>query len=46
MPTMQHPQIVEIARRDSRYAYEAYEFLFEALAFTQNRLGRGSAQEY
>ncbi len=38
MPT--HPQIVEIARRDSRYAYEAYEFLFEALAFTQSRLGR------
>ena len=40
MPTTQHPQIVEIARRDTRYAYEAYEFLFEALAFTQSQLGR------
>ena len=44
MATMQHPQIMEIARRDNRYAYEAYEFLFEALAFTQNRLGRSLPQ--
>lgn len=40
MPTMQHPQLLEIAKRDSRFAYEAYEFLFEALTFTQSQLGR------
>ncbi len=28
----------EIAQKDSRYSYEAYEFLFEALSHTQDRL--------
>jgi uncharacterized repeat protein (TIGR04138 family) len=37
---MHHPKLDELVRRDSRYAYEAYEFLFQALAFTQRRLGR------
>jgi uncharacterized repeat protein (TIGR04138 family) len=37
---MQHPGLMEVARRDPRYAYEAYEFLFEALAHTQKMLGR------
>src|SRR5262245_24198731 len=37
---MQHPQIAELCRRDARYAYEAYEFLFAALAHTQKMLGR------
>ncbi|MFL5329919.1 MAG: Minf_1886 family protein [Gemmataceae bacterium] len=41
MPTIQHPQLVDLARRDARYAYEAYEFLFEALSHTQHKLGRG-----
>ena len=36
---MYHPGLMEVARRDPRYAYEAYEFLFEALAHTQKRLG-------
>ena len=25
---MRHPEITEIVRRDGRYAYEAYEFMF------------------
>lgn len=37
---MQHPGLMAVARRDPRYTYEAYEFLFEALAHTQERLGR------
>ncbi|HEX5273326.1 MAG TPA: Minf_1886 family protein [Gemmataceae bacterium] len=35
-----HPKIAEIVRRDPRYAYEAYEFVFAALAHTQKALGR------
>jgi uncharacterized repeat protein (TIGR04138 family) len=37
---MYFPQIVEIVRRDPRYAYEAYQFVQEALEFTQRKLGR------
>ena len=37
---MRHPDIAEIVRRDRRYAYEAYEFIFDALAHTQKRAGR------
>jgi uncharacterized repeat protein (TIGR04138 family) len=37
---MFHPKIAEVVRRDPRYAYEAYEFLFLALAHTQQKLGR------
>jgi uncharacterized repeat protein (TIGR04138 family) len=35
-----HPKLDELVRRDPRYAYEAYEFLFAALAHTQQMLGR------
>jgi uncharacterized repeat protein (TIGR04138 family) len=35
-----HPKIAEIVRRDPRYSYEAYEFVFAALAYTQKALGR------
>ena len=38
--TMHHPRLAELVRRDPRFAYEAYEFLFEALAHTQKMLGR------
>ena len=38
--SMYHPKIAEIVRRDPRYAYEAYEFVFAALAHTQRALGR------
>jgi uncharacterized repeat protein (TIGR04138 family) len=37
---MQHPKLEEVARGDSRYAVEAYEFVFAALAHTLKRLGR------
>src|SRR4051794_35944885 len=39
---MIHPGLMEVARQDPRYAYEAYEFLFAALAHTQKRLGRAA----
>lgn len=34
------PKILELTREDPRYAYEAYEFVCEAVSFTQQRLGR------
>jgi uncharacterized repeat protein (TIGR04138 family) len=37
---MQYPKLEEIVRRDPRFAYEAYEFLFAALAHTQEMLDR------
>ena len=38
--TIHYPRLDDVVRRDPRYAYEAYEFLFEALKHTQHRLGR------
>jgi uncharacterized repeat protein (TIGR04138 family) len=38
--TMHLPKLDEVVRRDPRYAYEAYEFVFAALAYTQKKLGR------
>jgi uncharacterized repeat protein (TIGR04138 family) len=35
-----HAGLAEVVRRDPRYAYEAYEFLYEALNHTQKMLGR------
>jgi uncharacterized repeat protein (TIGR04138 family) len=37
---MRHQEIVEIVRRDHRFPYEAYEFVFEALSHTQKMVGR------
>jgi uncharacterized repeat protein (TIGR04138 family) len=37
---MHHPKLHELVQTDPRYAYEAYEFLFAALAHTQKLLGR------
>jgi uncharacterized repeat protein (TIGR04138 family) len=34
------PRLEDVVRRDPRYAYEAYEFVFAALAHTQKMLGR------
>jgi len=42
---MQHPGLLAIVRRDTRYPYEAYEFLFEALGHTQKLLGRKPVQD-
>jgi uncharacterized repeat protein (TIGR04138 family) len=33
-------QLAEVVKRDPRYSYEAYEFLYQALHHTQKRLGR------
>ncbi len=41
--SMYHPGLAEVVRRDGRYAYEAYEFLFHALQHTQKLLGREPA---
>ena len=38
--TMFHAGLAEVVRRDPRFAYEAYEFLYEALNHTQKMLGR------
>jgi uncharacterized repeat protein (TIGR04138 family) len=38
-------RLVELVERDSRYAYEAYEFVFAALAFTQKMLDRLPREE-
>jgi uncharacterized repeat protein (TIGR04138 family) len=38
--TIHYPRLDDVVRRDPRYAYEAYEFLFEALKHTQHQLGR------
>jgi uncharacterized repeat protein (TIGR04138 family) len=38
--TMHYPKIDDVVRRDPRYAYEAYEFLFAALQHTQEILDR------
>jgi uncharacterized repeat protein (TIGR04138 family) len=33
-------RLAEVVRKDSRYSYEAYEFIFQALHHTQQSLGR------
>jgi uncharacterized repeat protein (TIGR04138 family) len=38
--TMHHAGLAEVVGRDPRYAYEAYEFVYEALNHTQKLLGR------
>jgi uncharacterized repeat protein (TIGR04138 family) len=38
--SMHQSRLAEIVRRDPRYPYEAYEFLFAALAYTQKLLDR------
>ena len=37
--------ILDITRDDPRYAYEAYEFVCEAVGFTQEMLGRAPQEE-
>ena len=38
-------RLEDVVRRDPRYAYEAYEFVFAALAHTQKMLGRAVPDE-
>ena len=39
------PKILELCREDPRFAYEAYEFVCDAVTFTQDRLGRDAVRE-
>ena len=44
--TMFHPaDLAEIVRRDPRYTYEAYEFVFQALTHTYKMLGKAQPAE-
>jgi uncharacterized repeat protein (TIGR04138 family) len=38
-------RILELCRRPPHFAYEAYEFVSEAVSFTQQRLGRAGDDE-
>jgi uncharacterized repeat protein (TIGR04138 family) len=38
-------RLAEVVRKDQRYSYEAYEFVFHALHHTQQMLGRLPAKE-
>ena len=38
--TFYNAKLEEVVRNNPRYAYEAYEFVFQALLFTQKKLGR------
>lgn len=40
-----HPNIAELVRRDPRYPYEAYEFVFAALQHTQKLLDRRPSED-
>jgi len=40
-----HAGLADVARRDGRYAYEAYEFIFQALHHAQKMLGREPPEE-
>jgi uncharacterized repeat protein (TIGR04138 family) len=39
------PTLMELARREPRYSYEAYQFVCDAVNFTQDRLGRVPLEE-
>ena len=38
-------KIIELTRDDPRYAYEAYEFVCEAVSYTQEMLGRSPEED-
>ena len=38
------PRILDLCREDPRFSYEAYEFVCDAVTFTQDRLGRADAE--
>src|ERR1700685_2259353 len=43
--TFFNTKLIDLTRRDPRYAYEAYEFVFQALEHTQKLLGREPPNE-
>jgi uncharacterized repeat protein (TIGR04138 family) len=38
------PRILDLCREDPRFSYEAYEFVCDAVTFTQDRLGRAGSE--
>ena len=42
---MHHPKLEALVHQDTRYAYEAYEFVFDALAHTLAMMGRNQGDE-
>jgi len=40
-----NPKLSEVVRRDPRYAYEAYDFVFHAIQHTQRATGREAPPE-
>jgi uncharacterized repeat protein (TIGR04138 family) len=38
------PRILQLCREDPRFAYEAYEFVCDAVTYTQTRLGRAASE--
>ena len=40
-----HPKLSEVAAKDPRYAYEAYDFVFHAIQHTQRVMGRETPRE-
>jgi uncharacterized repeat protein (TIGR04138 family) len=38
-------RILELCREDSRFAYEAYEFICDAVTYTQTKLGRAGVED-
>ncbi len=43
--TFFNPKLEEVVKKHPRYAYEAYEFVFQALNHTQKMLGREPSEE-
>jgi len=43
--TFFNAKLEEVVKKHSRYVYEAYEFVFQALNFTQKMLGREPPEE-
>jgi uncharacterized repeat protein (TIGR04138 family) len=41
---MHHPKLEALIRQDTRYAYEAYEFVFAALAHTLAMMGNAEGE--
>lgn len=38
------PRILDLCREDPRFSYEAYDFVCDAVTFTQDRLGRAVSE--
>jgi uncharacterized repeat protein (TIGR04138 family) len=43
---MHHPKLEALVRQDTRYAYEAYEFVFAALAHTLVMMGDAEGEHH